>query len=324
MDPLRLIPSSRTDLDALVIRRAGERKIGESVHPGVAGSRFTLLGIPEDIGVRSNGGRPGAAGGWHAFLGAFLNEQDNDFIDCRTIGCLGTVDTAGLGGDTTEALRRAVAELDDRVEPIVRSVVERGSVPIVVGGGHNNALPILRAVCHGRKIERAASLNIDSHLDFRAIEGRHSGNGFSYAHEEGILGAYVVFGAHEGALAAHRLVAFSDAGFSYASFESMCIRESESPSEALGRLIAQLSGTGLPVVLEVDLDAIADMPSSASSPMGWRVSEVAAFVHRAASRLSIAAFHLAEGAPSLAADGERRVGRALAALVRAFIGGSSR
>jgi arginase family enzyme len=29
------------------------------------------------------------------------------------------------------------------------------------------------------------AINFDAHSDFRILEGRHSGNGFSYAYEEG-------------------------------------------------------------------------------------------------------------------------------------------
>jgi formiminoglutamase len=31
------------------------------------------------------------------------------------------------------------------------------------------------------------AINFDAHSDFRILEGRHSGNGFSYAYEEGFL-----------------------------------------------------------------------------------------------------------------------------------------
>jgi formiminoglutamase len=40
------------------------------------------------------------------------------------------------------------------------------------------------------------AINFDAHSDFRILEGRHSGNGFSYAYEEGFL-KNIVFGLHE-------------------------------------------------------------------------------------------------------------------------------
>jgi formiminoglutamase len=36
------------------------------------------------------------------------------------------------------------------------------------------------------------AINFDAHSDFRILEGRHSGNGFSYAYEEGFLKKYFI------------------------------------------------------------------------------------------------------------------------------------
>ena len=43
-------------------------------------------------------------------------------------------------------LRELTLELDRRVTPIVEAAVSAALIPIVIGGGHNNALPILRGV----------------------------------------------------------------------------------------------------------------------------------------------------------------------------------
>ncbi len=40
--------------------------------------KFILIGIPEDIGVRANMGRPGAAGAWGEFLKSFLALQHTE------------------------------------------------------------------------------------------------------------------------------------------------------------------------------------------------------------------------------------------------------
>jgi formiminoglutamase len=36
------------------------------------------------------------------------------------------------------------------------------------------------------------AINFDAHSDFRILEGRHSGNGFSYAYEEAFLKKYFI------------------------------------------------------------------------------------------------------------------------------------
>jgi formiminoglutamase len=40
------------------------------------------------------------------------------------------------------------------------------------------------------------AINFDAHSTF-ILEGRHSGNGFSYAYEEGFLKNILFFGLHE-------------------------------------------------------------------------------------------------------------------------------
>lgn len=72
-----------------------------------------------------------------------------------------------------------------------------------IGGGHNNAYPLLKGASKGLYKSGQiplASLNcisLDAYADFRALEGRHSGNAFSYAEEDGYLQKYCVIGIRE-------------------------------------------------------------------------------------------------------------------------------
>jgi formiminoglutamase len=164
------IPFSAPERDRLTSVREGETKLGQALPcPVLSGSsispldlaaiasqgvRYVVIGIPEDIGVRANGGRPGASEGWSAFLSAFLNLQANQFIDPTTVMILGTVETAdlmqrasafaGSGPDDVRQLRSLCAEIDSRVAPLVRMIVEASLEPIVIGGGHNNSYPLIR------------------------------------------------------------------------------------------------------------------------------------------------------------------------------------
>ena len=164
------IPFSAPERDRLTSVREGETNLGQALRlPALSGSsispldlaaiagqgvRYVVVGIPEDIGVRANGGRPGASEGWNAFLSAFLNLQANHFIDPATVMILGTVETAdlmqranafaGSGPDDVRQLRSLCAEIDSRVAPLVRMIVEASLEPIVIGGGHNNSYPLIR------------------------------------------------------------------------------------------------------------------------------------------------------------------------------------
>ena len=69
---------------------------------------------------------------------------------------------------------------------LLKIIIKAKKIPIIVGGGHNNAYGIIKgsALALNKKIN---VLNIDAHADFRPLEGRHSGNGFSYAFHEGFI-----------------------------------------------------------------------------------------------------------------------------------------
>ena len=74
--------------------------------------------------------------------------------------------------------------------------LQAGLEPVVIGGGHNNAFGLLRALSTFHHAGVAA-VNLDPHCDFRPLEGRHSGNSFSYAASQGYLNRYHILGLHE-------------------------------------------------------------------------------------------------------------------------------
>jgi formiminoglutamase len=72
------------------------------------------------------------------------------------------------------------------------------------------------------------------------------------------------------------------------------------------------------VGFELDLDAIAFMPSSAFSPSGWSLDEARAYIQTCAKAKNIAYLHLPEGAPNSIIE-EKIVGKTLSYLVYDFI-----
>src|ERR1051325_6318512 len=144
---------SVTDLEELISKRPPEIKLGEAIQTlqikdgedlTVAlkknKAKFVLLGLPEDIGVRANGGRAGTSACWKHAIRALLNTQSHSFIHPENILMLGNIDfddlmiKAGQIHDM-QALRKLVEEIDERVEPLIRSIVEADKIPIVIGGG---------------------------------------------------------------------------------------------------------------------------------------------------------------------------------------------
>ena len=333
-------------LQQLVAKRSGEQRIGERValaEPNQsltgqlklaanAGCRYVLLGIPEDIGPRANLGFGGATDGWPAFLSKFLNLQANSFIAAEQILLLGQIDCDDLqqqAPTTTDTgslnkLRDLVAKLDQRVSEVVGAIFAAGLYPIVIGGGHNNSYPILQALStvSGRP---ANSANLDPHSDFRPMEGRHSGNGFSYAKANVYLQHYFVLGLHELKNSAATLEQLQQANAEFCSYQRIFVRQELSYAQALDHCIdVVVQGEG-EIGIEVDTDSISLMPVSAFTNCGLSVMQAEQFVYRLAQLPRSRYLHLAEAAPAQHPNGYKagmnEAGQVLAALTFAFIQG---
>src|SRR5690606_4199791 len=88
-----------------------------------------------------------------------------------------------------------VSEIDKQVTFLNSKIIQAGKIPIVIGGGHNNAYGNIKGLSLGKN-QAINVVNFDAHTDFRPLEGRHSGNGFSYAFDEDFLDRYYIFGSY--------------------------------------------------------------------------------------------------------------------------------
>jgi formiminoglutamase len=220
-----------------------------------------------------------------------------------------------------EALRALTAEVDQRVLETLAPVWAAGKIPIVVGGGHNNAFPLLVGAsgAYGARID---ALNIDAHTDWRPLEGRHSGNGFTAARAQNALDRYAVWGLQEAYTPESVLEAFDrDPNRTFASFESFTVRGETSETDAWNRCLAFLRADA-PFALEVDLDAVRGFPSSAASQTGLSLESVRRGVYAAAQTQRPAYLHVCEGI-AVAPGGTVNTGvaKAIAALVLDFVRG---
>ena len=89
-----------------------------------------------------------------------------------------------------------VNDLDNIVFQKIIDLCPSNIIPIIIGGGHNNAFPIVKAM-NKLKGNAIHVINLDPHADCRALEGRHSGNPFSYAIKEGLIEKYGIIGLHK-------------------------------------------------------------------------------------------------------------------------------
>lgn len=291
--------------------------------------KFVIFGIPEDIGVRANLGRRGSHTAFNPAMESFLNMQSNFFLTGENIIIAGALNTEDLMKEAEhlnpripqdlKTLRLLTSELDQRVTQIVSAIVSEKKTPLIIGGGHNNAYGNIK----GSSLALNQSINVlncDPHSDFRAMEGRHSGNGFSYAYHDGYLNKYAVLGMHESYNNAEAMQAFikNSGKMFYQTFESVFVREEVSFNDAVKRCAAFVNGS--PCGVELDLDGITNVPSSAKTSSGLSTVQARKFLHHAASSLNCAYLHIAEGAPILAhRKADNKTGKLIAYLISDFM-----
>ena len=98
-----LVPFTLLDLGKITNHRSGEIKFGEkmiTIPKDVdvvnfiteSKARFVLFGIPEDIGVRANSGRPGTSNAWKNAISSIANIQHNRFCKGSQLLILGSLD----------------------------------------------------------------------------------------------------------------------------------------------------------------------------------------------------------------------------------------
>ncbi len=315
-----LSPYSSADLLTFYSPREGEIKLGQTIDLGLNGldsatGDFVLIGIPEDIGPRANLGNKGAYNAWEAFLSKFLSMQSNNFLKGDNITLGGKIKLEDLQLKAHKAsvaeLRLLVEELDLRVQSVIKKILELGKTPIVIGGGHNNCFPILNSFESAVEV-----LNIDPHADIRQLEGRHSGNGFSFALENNKISNYFVLGLHEEYNSQYILNQFeNNEKLEFVSFNQIC-QESWCESMIMDAISSHLKENK--IGLELDLDSIKNMPVSAYTSVGFSEEEIRKLLFELSNRFNFHYFHICEGAPINELE-KNIVGKTIAYFVSDFI-----
>lgn len=296
-------------------------------------SKYAILGIPEDIGVRANMGRAGAAGAWNSFIKSFLNIQHNRFCKAHRITLIGHLDfekeleeVANLNIDNKEDKKKMfelVDRIDKEVAHTISIIVKAKKIPIIIGGGHNNSYGNIKGTALG-KGKCINAINFDAHTDFRALEGRHSGNGFSYALEEGFLKNYFIFGLHENYTSKSVFSSMKEKQdqVKFNTYEQMQVRKEKSFETEL--ITAQKHVDNNAFGIEIDLDAIPLIASSAITPTGFSAEQLRQFIYFFAKSRNAAYLHICEGAPSLDSDkNPNLIGKFISYLVTDFIKANS-
>ncbi len=309
-------PFSKKSLSELTSIRNGEVKLGEKLlcfDDDFSEVKYFILGISEDIGPQSNGGFAGSTKAFNAFLKRFVNIQSNQFLTGENTLILGEI-SSNVSFQNLKEGRKLVEELDLFVESIISPLILKGLIPIVIGGGHNNAFPLIKSVSKivGKPI---SVINFDPHADFRPLEGRHSGNPFSYAFELGFLQNYSIIGLHQSYNSQFILDQLTKNHFMFSFFDDYLIGKADFNSD-LKTFYQYINDNKFGI--ELDLDAIAYMPSSAFSPSGMTVEAARTYILQMGKSDHVQYLHLPEAAPKNENEAAV-VGKTLAYLVSDFI-----
>ena len=336
----RIIPFTMTDLAKVTNHRSGEVKFGEKMLTIPKGencmtflknceAKYVLLGIPEDVGIRANFGRPGAASAWQSAISSIANIQHNRFFKGSQIVVLGKIDISKEMEEAKDLdfhqtadrklLSTLVERIDKEVVHVITSIIKCGKTPIIIGGGHNNAYGNIKgtALGLGKPIN---AVNFDAHSDFRILEGRHSGNGFSYAYEEGFLKKYFIFGLHENYTSKNVLDILKkmEDRVNFNTYDEIKVRQQKNFQQELNTAYDFIKNDAYGI--EIDLDALPNIASSAMTMSGFSIEELRQFVYFFGKNKNAAYLHICEGAPDLGEEKNNHlIGKLIGYLVTDFI-----
>ncbi|MBT1003381.1 formimidoylglutamase [Paenarthrobacter sp. DKR-5] len=161
--------TGRTDGDGAEHRRWHQAVL--PLQPGTAPGAATLctiVGFRSDEGVRRNHGRPGAAAAPAAIRTA--------------LGSL-AFHSAGSASDAGDVVveGRELEDAQRRLGDTIRSVLDAGGFPVVLGGGHETAFGSYLGAASSRVVRggaRLGVLNLDAHFDLREADAPSSGTPF--------------------------------------------------------------------------------------------------------------------------------------------------
>ncbi|MCH3882565.1 MULTISPECIES: formimidoylglutamase [Tenacibaculum] len=321
---------SQKDIDNFVNPRNGETKLGEVVQTissvenlKNSSAKFVIIGVPEDIGVKMNYGNGGAQSAFIPALKSFLNIQQNQFIKGDDILVLGYLNYSDAVTNFDKNERKKgdllVKKIDEQLSDIVKKIVRSGKIPIIIGGGHNNAFGNLKGLSEAKN-QPINAINFDAHSDLRLLEERHSGNGFSYAIDQKFVHKYFMFGLHENYTPQYIFDAIhKNTLIDYNLYEALEIYKSTSFESELERAENFINDKYFGI--EIDLDCIQNFPSSAMSPSGFSPQQTRRFVHFLSKNSNASYLHICEGAPAIMENSTAsgQVGKFISYLISDFI-----
>ncbi len=297
-------------------------------------ARYVIIGISESLGAKANLISEDTPSIWLPFLQSFLNVQSNDFLEGGEMLLLGHFDFSDLAyvieqsarsfDEKVDAYRHAVNIIDDELEQIIHIITQNKKLPIVIGGGQNNAYPCIKGAAKGWfksgviPFAQVNAMNVDARADYGPLEGRHNGNAFRYAEEDGYMEKYCVIGLHENAIQQNVWMDIVNNPFiDCITFEDIFLHEKRTFQEAIDHAteftIDTLCG------IELDLGSIENNFSGTGFPTGITPMQARQYVFFSAIDSQPAYLHISEGDNVYDKNNEAAAGSLISYLVTDFM-----
>lgn len=262
--------------------------------------RPVLVGFPQDVGVRRNRGRPGAAEAprelrLHLWRLTNFDAQQDCSLAANSLLDLGDVRV----DQDLEASQCSLAR-------VVGAALAAGAIPIVLGGGHETAYGHYLGYVLAQ--QPVGIINLDAHLDVRPClaDGGHSGSPFRQAMEhptQPLAGAnYVCLGAQPHAVSREHLRQVCSAG----GVVRWCGEVRNNLRHHLEEQIRRLGSMAPRIYLTIDADVVsaADVPGvSAPNADGLAGTEILAAARLAGRSRRVSSLDLVEVNPRFDHDG---------------------
>lgn len=140
------------------------------IHAVPVGCRVAILGMPDDLGVRLNHGRPGAAQGPRAFRDALARYGVADPAPAAGFTAYPKVYDAGDIIPAHGSGEDALHETHRRISEAAAEIARLGMIPVGIGGGHDLTYALVRGVISASP-GNWSGIYFDAHLDVRDTVG---------------------------------------------------------------------------------------------------------------------------------------------------------
>lgn len=180
-----LIPFTYPEIQ---IRESHDKRVAHAITSTITEkTKFVIIGFPFDEGVKLNGGFPGARKAPDTIRLQLAKMVANSTFQNGSVADLGNLDVEG----------KSVEEAQEQLGKVVSEILQKGLIPIILGGGHETSFGHFLGYVGAKK--EVEIINLDAHTDVRELVDRkaHSGSPFRQAilHESGLLKSYHVIGA---------------------------------------------------------------------------------------------------------------------------------